>query len=49
MTGCSNYFVEEIRATGCQISQENLFKILMLDISLIIQGLRVWVEKNTSK
>lgn len=44
-----NYFVEEIRATGCQISQENLFKILMLDISLIIQGLRVWVEKNTSK
>ena len=44
-----NYFVEEIRATGCQISKENLFKILMLDISLIIQGLRVWVEKNTSK
>lgn len=43
------YFIDEISATGCQLDQENLFKILTLDIDLIVQGLRVWVEKNAQK
>jgi len=43
------YFIDEILATGCQLSEENLFKILTLDIDIIVQGLRVWVEKNTEK
>jgi len=43
------YFIDEILATGCQLSRENLFKILTLDINLIVQGLRVWVEKSAQK
>lgn len=43
------YFIDEVSATGCQLSPGNLLKILSLDISLITQGLRVWVEKTPQK
>lgn len=43
------YFMDEISAKDCQLSQGNLFKILALDIDLIIQGLIVWLEKTPQK
>ena len=43
------YLIDEIKSTGCLLSEENLFKILALDIDLITQGLSVWLEKSTAK
>ncbi len=43
------YFMDEVSATGCQLSSKNIFKILALDINLIVQGLMVWLEKTPQK
>lgn len=43
------YFLDEVSATGCQLSRKNIFKILALDINLIVQGLMVWLEKTPQK
>ncbi|OUR85314.1 MBL fold metallo-hydrolase [Cycloclasticus sp. 44_32_T64] len=43
------YFIEEVLATGCSLEAEKILEILTLDMLLIVQGLRVWVEKNTQK
>jgi len=43
------YFLDEVSATGCQLSSKNIFKILALDINLIVQGLMVWLEKTPQK
>jgi len=44
-----SHFLDEVSATGCQLSSKNIFKILALDINLIVQGLMVWLEKTPPK
>ncbi len=43
------YFIDEILATGCTLKTEKIVEILTLDMLLIVQGLRAWVEKNAQK
>jgi len=42
----TSFFIEEVLKTGCQLSVDDITNVLSLDIDLITQGLRVWVEKS---
>lgn len=41
-----HYLVEEVVTSGCRLTKAEIIKILSLDIGIIVQGLRVWLEKN---
>jgi len=38
--------VEEVVTSGCRLTKAEILKILSFDIGIIVQGLRVWLEKN---
>lgn len=41
-----HYLVEEVMTSGCQLTKTEIIETLSLDIGIIVQGLRVWLEKN---
>jgi glyoxylase-like metal-dependent hydrolase (beta-lactamase superfamily II) len=45
----TDYLVSEAQANNPQLSREFILDILSLDLDLVIQGLAVWIEKNTKK
>lgn len=42
----SQFFTEEISATGCPLTKEAVLEVLAIDIDLVAQGLSIWIEKN---
>ncbi len=40
------YFYQELKKHGCQLDSDRLVQLLDLDLGIIVQGLKVWLERR---